>query len=117
MTVRGNRRKSMRMKVIALDMDECQVFWMPDSSNWMENILECAHIIPRRPNAPELDEPWNVILVKRYIHSWMDGRTRPPHGMTGRQFKISMLEKLKQERPSHFRWQRALDEIKRKEPE
>ena len=117
MTVRGNRRKTMRMRVIALDKGKCQAFWMPLSSNWMENILEVAHLISKRPYAEHLDEDWNGILLKRYVHEMIDGRRRAPNGLTARDFTVALLLRLKNERPAHFEkrgWRRALDEIKKK---
>lgn len=110
-----NRREKMYFDVHRLDRDRCRAFWIVDSDNPMENVLECCHIIPRDKNRPELDEPWNVILLRKFVHEMFDGKRLNGLGRTARQYKIYVLEEIKKVHPEEFRWQLALDVLKSKE--
>ena len=58
-----------------------------------------------------------LILLRKFAHDWIDGRSQNPLGLTARQFKIYLLNKIKIVYKDRFEFQRALDEIEKLESE
>lgn len=110
----AKRKKEMHDKVLELDNYKCRDFMTMNHNNPTDNILECCHLLPRDINRPELDEPWNVITLRRFVHRWIDGREKNPLGLTARQYKLRLLYLLKKVN-QNFRHQRVIDIEEKKE--
>jgi hypothetical protein len=96
---REARRRNARQEILALDGYTCQD---PDCSchknpgRLEAQCLEVHHIILRRPNAPELDEPWNLITLCRIAHSRAQSGYKDDSGkrVTALDYMLGVLNKL-----------------------
>lgn len=115
--VQAQRMILIRPVILQLDKFKCRALtdlpglFPEDPKDYIGNVLEMAHILPRDVRHPERDEPWNLIMLRRIIHAWFDGRQKNPWGMDHKTFQVIFLLALKQSNPTEFRWQPALDEI------
>ena len=100
--------------VMELDDYQCVAFWLLNHNVFLQNKLEMIHIIGRNVRHPEFDEPWNLMMGRKFFHDWCDGRGNNPLGITHIEYKIYALEQIKKVHPDTFRHERALQLLKLK---
>jgi len=116
---REARRSTARKEVLALDNYTCQDPDCPCHKNpelLEAQCLEVHHIIPRRPHAPELDEPWNLITLCRIAHSRAQSGYKGDDGkrVTALDYMFGVLKKLgAMMKFREFRWGGALEVLRK----
>lgn len=110
----SNRLKAIHPVVMELDNYKCVAFWLVNNPLFIQNKLEMIHIIGRNVRHPEFDEPWNLMMGRKFFHDWCDGRGNNPLGMSHLEYKIYALEEIKLAHPDKFRHERALQLLKLK---
>ena len=108
------RLVAIRPTVLELDNYRCRARMVMNSPIFIQNKLEMAHIISRNVRHPEFDEPWNLLMLRKFIHMWFDGKSNNPLGITHIEYKILLLEEIKTVHPDTFRHERALQLLKLK---
>lgn len=71
--------------------------------------LEAHHIIKRRPNAPELDHPDNLISFCHHCHRLAEDGDKT---QTAREFVLGVLKFWRKQ--ACWRWEKAYEELKRR---
>ena len=105
---------AIRPTILELDNHRCRARMVMDSPIFIQNKLEMAHIMSRNVRHPEFDESWNLLMLRKFIHMWFDGKSNNPLGITHIEYKILLLEEIKIVHPDEFRHERALQLLKLK---